>query len=480
MTTYYVRKTGSDAAAGTSPATAWLTIDKAANTVVAGDIVWIGAGVYRELVTIDTSGTNGSEIEWRADIEGSQTGDAGLVIITALTDETGSGGTGNVLNLNGGQYNEFYDIIFGPSGTGAADITISATGVNSNYQGILFDTCTFFMPSDGANQLMTLNYGVAGAISGNRPTCRNCICYGVITSDYGTLLADVACGWVWENCVFYGSVSVDGPASASFGIENYAFTNCVFVNPSATCLTILDQWNTGDTGRIDNCYFLSNSTPLNIVGDGGTWNGDNNKTLVDAFSAPTGSNNTASVPLLRGMDVEHIYRKHFGWSPFAAHEPVWDINGSGYKSGGVDAGSATYAPATDMLGNARPMGTADDVGAVEANPRGARSSTWAADGSTYSMAFTSTGYHEFLRPVNAASTTITVKSYKSATYAGTAPKLEVLIGDTSQGTDSMTVGTETEETLSVNFTPSAAGWARVRVYSYATAGTVYFDILTSP
>ena len=80
-------------------------------------------------------------------------------------------------------------------------------------------------------------------------------------------------------------------------------------------------------------------------------------------------------------------------------------------------------------------------------------------------------------PVDATSTTITVKAYKSATYAGTAPKLEVLIGDTSQGTDSMTVGTETEETLSVNFTPTAAGWARVRIYSYATAGTVYFDSL---
>ena len=28
-----------------------------------------------------------------------------------------------------------------------------------------------------------------------------------------------------------------------------------------------------------------------------------------------------------------------------------------------------------------------------------------------------------------------------------------------------------------SFTPSAAGWARVRIYSYATAGTVYFDSL---
>jgi hypothetical protein len=56
MTDYYVRKTGSDSNDGTNPTTqAWLTIDKAANTVAAADNVYVGAGVYRELVTMDTS-----------------------------------------------------------------------------------------------------------------------------------------------------------------------------------------------------------------------------------------------------------------------------------------------------------------------------------------------------------------------------------------------------------------------------------------
>ena len=46
MTTYYVRATGSDGAAGTSAGTAWLTIGKAlgAAGIASGDTVYVGAG----------------------------------------------------------------------------------------------------------------------------------------------------------------------------------------------------------------------------------------------------------------------------------------------------------------------------------------------------------------------------------------------------------------------------------------------------
>ena len=53
MTNYFVRKNGSDAAAGTSAGAAWLTLGKAlgAAGIASGDTVYIGAGVYREAVT---------------------------------------------------------------------------------------------------------------------------------------------------------------------------------------------------------------------------------------------------------------------------------------------------------------------------------------------------------------------------------------------------------------------------------------------
>ena len=49
--TYYVSKTGSDNNPGTQ-AQPWLTLQKAANTVVAGDTVFIRSGIYNERLYI--------------------------------------------------------------------------------------------------------------------------------------------------------------------------------------------------------------------------------------------------------------------------------------------------------------------------------------------------------------------------------------------------------------------------------------------
>lgn len=66
MATYYVAKTGSDAAAGTLAAP-WLTIQKAINTATTpGDYVWIRAGTYVEHLAIGTAGTAGNYIHFMA------------------------------------------------------------------------------------------------------------------------------------------------------------------------------------------------------------------------------------------------------------------------------------------------------------------------------------------------------------------------------------------------------------------------------
>ncbi len=65
--TFYVSAaTGSDSANGSS-ATPWLTVQKAANTVVAGDTVMVRAGTYPEEVHETTAGSSGSPITYTAD-----------------------------------------------------------------------------------------------------------------------------------------------------------------------------------------------------------------------------------------------------------------------------------------------------------------------------------------------------------------------------------------------------------------------------
>lgn len=88
MATYYVRKSGSDSNAGTSAGAAWLTIGKAlgASGIAAGDTVYIGAGIYRETVTVAMT-TSGSTTSVIGDVTGAFTGDAGDVVVTPATSD---------------------------------------------------------------------------------------------------------------------------------------------------------------------------------------------------------------------------------------------------------------------------------------------------------------------------------------------------------------------------------------------------------
>lgn len=83
MATYYVSDaTGDDADTGLTEALAWATIDKAMNTVAAGDTVYVKAdGDYLETVTIDTVGTSSGTITF----EGYTTtpGDGGQATVDA-------------------------------------------------------------------------------------------------------------------------------------------------------------------------------------------------------------------------------------------------------------------------------------------------------------------------------------------------------------------------------------------------------------
>ncbi|MFA6081817.1 MAG: hypothetical protein WC773_00165 [Patescibacteria group bacterium] len=80
-TTYYVdAATGLDTNDGKSEGAPWLTINKAATTLVAGDTVYIKNGVYREGVSFTVSGTSGSPITFSAYPEHSPVLDGGVAV----------------------------------------------------------------------------------------------------------------------------------------------------------------------------------------------------------------------------------------------------------------------------------------------------------------------------------------------------------------------------------------------------------------
>ena len=83
-TTYYVRQTvGDDAHDGTSPETAWRHVAKLSAAMHAGDIAYVGPGLYREQVTVLDDGAPDKRITFIADTTGQRTGDPpGIVMIT--------------------------------------------------------------------------------------------------------------------------------------------------------------------------------------------------------------------------------------------------------------------------------------------------------------------------------------------------------------------------------------------------------------
>jgi hypothetical protein len=123
--------------------------------------------------------------------------------------------------------------------------------------------------------------------------------------------------------------------------------------------------------------------------------------------------------------------------------------------------------------------SAPDAGMVESRTRPARESS-TVNTNTYAANFQGGGYYDTFRPVNAASTTITVYCRKDANYTGTAPKMEVVnIPGVADQSDSLSVAHSNWEQLSVNFTPTSAGIVRVRLWSYDTSATgkCFFDDL---
>ena len=113
--TYYVRTDGSDANTGLANTAggAWLTIQKAASTMVAGDTVRVQPGTYPETVTPVNGGTAGSPITYLAEgvviVEGGNVRckafdlvGTGYVVIDGfeITNQPDCGGADSAVNIN--------------------------------------------------------------------------------------------------------------------------------------------------------------------------------------------------------------------------------------------------------------------------------------------------------------------------------------------------------------------------------------------
>lgn len=496
MPIYYVRKNGSDSYTTTqaqNASTAWLTIQKALDNVAAGDEVRVGAGTYREALTVVTTGSSGSEIEFYGDLDGSYgTGDAGIVIVTSAADENTWSTNNYTLSYGaaGRRYYKFANFIF-------SNANLDTVIVGNEFS---FDNCIFFgQAKNGYSSL----YAVLGTSIGFSLT--NSVVVGSLEIGYNESAGDIDLNVTISNCLFLGcfqspsgltggsGISIDRITAGTYSPGGIDIDSCTFYgSPSGVWLDTQTTAATTYKVNVTNCSFVGQQNALYATTSGSDWmvSSYNQFSGVGAeytnVSVGTGDNSSNPTGIYGCVAGEIPILAASGLSRYLPFEPLLqkDPSGTGaYAHPAIDGGSTTLS--VDYFGNPRPMGdlstaAADDHGAVESRGRPRKETSTTYSGST-AIRFDGAGVQDFLIPVDPASTTVTIYARYDSTYSGTLPKLELINapGVSTLPSDTMTSGSGTWEQLSINFTPTSQGVARVRITSSDTSagGQSFFDLL---
>jgi hypothetical protein len=481
MATYYIRQSGSDTNNGTSPATAWRTFQKALGSgspVVGGDTVYVGAGTYRETVTVGIGPT--SMVTVIGDVLGAYTGDAGPVVLSAYTaGDMSAPSTSRLVDFqNSGNFT--FDSIIWQSGQSGP---WGNWGDGNNY---VFRRCVFLTPE---------NTGVWVQPGRN---------------------AGVPFNLVLDRCVF-------GPGGGPTVMELYLnrdgtandirFLNCLFLFTASKCLRIFSSGATGSVGGqvlIEGCTFVGTAHPW--IGEGCiSTNGGGMNGLVVVRGCVFHVQGYAVNAGTSG-DITEDYNVFYTASPrvnvtAGANSRV--MNTAATYLGLLDPAmglTVPYPPFTPIAGSPllgfaatttstvdgadrpRPSGgpTVPAVGWVELHDYGVPSSAANADGgSGTALELTGRMDYQLLVPVDPVSTTISVKVKWDANHGDTNPPQAQLLPAPELGYSGQTItatapGTSYQTLTFTAFTPSRKGIVVLRLISRAanSNGKCWFDTVT--
>jgi len=457
MTIYYVGSGGSNANNGTSWATRKLTLNGAEDIpVAAGDSVYVAPGVYRELLTVDVSGTAGNPITYIGDVTGEHTdGIGGIVRITGSTDDIALTRQ-YCITASGKNYRAWTGLYF--------DLVSSAEidcGGSCSFWTV--DSCTFG------------DRGSASAIGSNTAgsdwTIRNCVFFGANSSSTVVSIQSSSTrndqNILIENCLF----SVGGNYVIVSRVGGVIIRNCTFLGGSRH-IQVSNALTVGQTVTVNNCI-LSGAVYRSLESTTSGELAENYNTFwanaADRTTTGTGANSVARPPLR--MPPVLLAGIAYPWHAVALSEwsQVRAIAGTGMAAG-------------DMYGMTRP--TTDSKkswGAVQyAEPR--RDTGTKRTGAA-SLKLPDAGRHQMFVPTANASTVFSCYVYWGADYAGTKPQMVVRQPGQSDMTVTATGTAGNWEQLTTTLTPAASpGYCVVELVSSNTATSgayaTYFDDLT--
>lgn len=498
MATYYVDYVnGNDANNGLGPDAShasnkpWKTIGKllGASGMSSGDTAYLSpAGPFREQVTVAmTSAVAETKIIGDPhNAQGFKTSGGvsvtpGLIIWTAydVDDTTLPSGTSDTLNLAGRDYLTFEKIVFvGPkSGQNTVD------GGTQSSTNITFTECTFL---GGAASGVTITATFAADVVANWLFDR-CIAYEAKSANnFCNILAvtsasaDVDLNFVFRNCVIvtrFQAVNVSSFGSNGFKVGGVDILNCTLVCSSTCVVTGAANVSTTYPVTVYNSFLFGNAglnanTSGQIVED---YNLISCATARTNVSAGSNSISDGSYSNLFHIGFEQLY----GFLPRMPYTPL-----DGQPLLGFGGSSP---PSVDLLNRPRPAGgrsTSAGIGALERHDTAGRE-TSTVDAGSNAIVLTGPADQDIHVPVDAASTTITIRArYDTDHGTGNKPQA-ILLANSAIGvsteTETMTAAADTWETLTFSaFTPTAQGVVTIRLVSRSAAGTgkAFFDTLT--
>lgn len=475
MATYYVRKSGSNGNPGTSPGAAWATLGKAlgATGIASGDTVYVGAGVYRETISVGMVSAV-AQTFIVGDVDGSHTGDPGEVQVTAYTtDDKTAPAAVPVLSLAGRDFLTFSNILFIGGNTSPSLINPSGDAFN-----ITFRECAFiaYFNANVVSILMAFTTGLPMHWLFDR--CRFFMASGQVTLP--TAAADYDADIVFRNCVIDASgIALDIGASGALAGKGggVLVINCTIRGAGPPIRTNSANISTTIPCKVENSVLLAPASAVAL-------NANTLGQIVEQFnliyaSTPgrtnvavgAGSVSDGSVALLMEIGQDFIVGK----KPRPRFAPA-----AGSRWLGL--GSSASAQTVDANNAPRPAGGASALKAPGAYERG---NTWGREtitvhAGTNAISIIGPGYYDIVLPVDAALTTVSCYARYDATYAGTKPQLQVLDGaecGVANATASFGVGSSDADPganawakLKLQFTPTAKGYVTIRILSSDTNG----------
>lgn len=304
--TYYVRKTGNDGNTGTATNQAWLTIQKAATTVSAGDTIYVGAGTYNQEIASTRDGTALNPIKFIADTTGTFTGDAGNVIITSSTNQA--------LDIDYDQYLHF--IGFKISGGTYQTVRVKDT------TGVVLQDCEIY--SSGGEGI----YLDAGTATFTRCIIRNNTTYGVEVYDNGTA--------TFTDCDIYSN-SADGVRVQSTGTKTIHLVRTqIRMNNGCGIYT------NGETINLTNCLIRDNTSDAirQLSGTVTIWH----STL---YGNSDGIEQTGGTMYLRNSIIANnasVGLRYTGGTLVHTYNCISSNTGGNFSGAGLSTGETTTSP----------------------------------------------------------------------------------------------------------------------------------------